>query len=794
MVMRPSAIPRARLAVPPALQLAVAASLIAVVPFALAKAAKRELTPADAIATSRIMENQPTPGEPIENLGVSPDGRRYVLRTAHGDVARNGVWVDLLTAPLDSLEAASRPKTCAHLLTTGYGALGELQTADYDPHPSNELHWLNNHEVAFLWSDAHAIRQVMAVDLVACKSKFLTHSPTPVYAFASGGGGALLFDTKMPRGPSDAPGLWAHGFSVSDTSDGFSILRGEIGPANITALSLDNQWFIRAPTGAIHHVELFGSAIDRTNPAFRELAVAPNGRYAVAHVGVPSMPDEWNRYTPAFLRGLLDDKKNAGRFALQYAVIDLQRGTSRILWNAPGFQSRMPFSPHSDSVLMAPTFLPVEANSLVGLAGNAAAEVDVVTGEYRVLPVDLTGRTVGHVAWTSATTVQIDSTDLQAADARTERFRKSAIGWQVIPIDATHNDPQRPPLPPIQLETRQSLNSPPQVFAVDSASGASRLVLDVNPGLLEHFKLGRVERISGTLSTGQPWLGQLIYPADYIAGQKYPLVIQSTYGKAWGAEEFTLDGSWGASGMGLGPSAYADYPGQLLATRNIAVLHLEVLHLSSDTREAPAVQLALETLARQLSASGLVDENRIAIDGFSRNGFWVEYTLAHSPYPFAAAVASDNYDPSYFQSALSNWRRSDEQANGAPAFGAGLNEWLTHAAGFNAEHIHTPLRMIGKSSGTPYIIAHWEIFSRLRHLNKPVDMYLMPDADRHPSHTPQNPRQIMAIQEGVIDWFSFWLTGREDPSPDKRDQYERWRRLRLAQAGNVPASAPASER
>jgi hypothetical protein len=27
---------------------------------------------------------------------------------------------------------------------------------------------------------------------------------------------------------------------------------------------------------------------------------------------------------------------------------------------------------------------------------------------------------------------------------------------------------------------------------------------------------------------------------------------------------------------------------------------------------------------------------------------------------------------------------------------------------------------------------------------------------------------LPAIQEGVIDWFSFWLTGREDPSPQSR--------------------------
>jgi hypothetical protein len=53
--------------------------------------------------------------------------------------------------------------------------------------------------------------------------------------------------------------------------------------------------------------------------------------------------------------------------------------------------------------------------------------------------------------------------------------------------------------------------------------------------------------------------------------------------------------------------------------------------------------------------------------------------------------------------------------------------------------------------GTEMIIGEWEIFSRLEHLNKPVEMYMMPEVDTHPSHLPQNPRQIMAIQGKTLD-------------------------------------------
>jgi hypothetical protein len=90
--------------------------------------------------------------------------------------------------------------------------------------------------------------------------------------------------------------------------------------------------------------------------------------------------------------------------------------------------------------------------------------------------------------------------------------------------------------------------------------------------------------------------------------------------------------------------------------------------------------------------------------------------------------------------------------------------------------------MIGQSGGILQIIGEWEIYSRLRHLQKPVQMYMMPRADKHPAHNTQNPEQIIAVQQKAIDWLDFWLTGREDPNPDKREQYARWRAFRTAQS------------
>ena len=72
---------------------------------------KRELTPADALATVRVIENHLTIGERVDSGVISPDGKRYLLRLVHGDVERNGVWMDLLTGSLDSLRICRPPET-----------------------------------------------------------------------------------------------------------------------------------------------------------------------------------------------------------------------------------------------------------------------------------------------------------------------------------------------------------------------------------------------------------------------------------------------------------------------------------------------------------------------------------------------------------------------------------------------------------------------------------------------------------------------------------------------------------
>jgi hypothetical protein len=75
------------------------------------------------------------------------------------------------------------------------------------------------------------------------------------------------------------------------------------------------------------------------------------------------------------------------------------------------------------------------------------------------------------------------------------------------------------------------------------------------------------------------------------------------------------------------------------------------------------------------------------------------------------------------------------------------------------------------------ILGEWEWFAALTRLTRPVEMIVLQDG----SHILQRPSDRIASQQGNVDWFCFWLKGEYDADPAKKEQYERWRRMRSRQ-------------
>lgn len=337
-----------------------------------------------------------------------------------------------------------------------------------------------------------------------------------------------------------------------------------------------------------------------------------------------------------------------------------------------------------------------------------------------------------------------------------KEFRKVLPG-QGPTLDNTH--------PGLDVTLEEDVNTPPRIYASNEKTHETALLFDLNPQFGE-LKFGKVEIINWKTTVGNEVQGGLYLPPDYSPGKRYPLVIQ-THGFL--PKRFSIDGRLDWS------SGFAAQP---LAAKGIVVVQAAERAVGS-IQEAPSEMARYEGVIEYLDGRGLIDRNRVGIVGFSGTVYHVAYTLTHSKYNFSAAILVDGVNNGYFQLLADPFvgEQFDAQNGGSP-FGAGLKAWMKNSPGFNLDKVRTPVRLQAHSRGA--VLAPWEWFSGLSLLHKPVELVELPDAE----HLLVKPWDRRIAMQGIVDWFSFWLKGEEDPHPAKAEQYARWRELRKMQAEN----------
>lgn len=723
---------------------------------------QKALTVEAALSMRRVL------GSASDAVSFSPNGTRYVLRLIHDDLERNGSWVELIAGRTDSMEGA-QPVTVATLFTTSER---DDDTGRLSPiHPANaELTWLaDNERVVFLWNDGKSPMQLVALNVRTKQMQRLTNHPTS------------LSDANLTFDGSRMVYLANPGRSVAYKErmaamyrQGFSITHGESPIDTVLAGNYDGfmPWFdmklyvTTVPSvtpRAIQCEEINCSSIRSAGDS-----MSPDGRHAVIlSAPVPALRAEWARYTHPTLQAAM--QSNMLDWVGQIAVIDLNRATLRPLWNAPHTiwidDTRLVWSADGSRVLVGPTFLPAQSADAAGLEGTAIAEVELASGRFWTVPVpeDLRGK-VAPRRWNE------DGTIVLGGKTRSVYYRKSDGKWRVSA--APRGSDVVEPEAPVRIELRQSLNSPPALYAIERATKREKLLLDVEPRLRTGYALGRVENIEWNDGAGSRWAGRLHYPVGYVQSRRYPLAIQLSGPSS--RSEFSL--------LGSGDSRGTAFAAQAMANRGMMVLSL---YSNPDAREVLAkpdepkfIMGGVESAVAHLVEEELVDRDRVGLVGYSRTGWYAQYILTHSNFPYAAAISSDNHDKGYVQAVL-RYGMGGETAivNGGEPYGDGLKAWFESSPAFRADKIRTPLRLETASGGIPYLLQHWEMYSRLHYLKRPVELVIVPESDKA-EHPLQIPTQKRFSQEGTVDWMDFWLNDHEDSDPRKAAQYERWRKLR----------------
>jgi dipeptidyl aminopeptidase/acylaminoacyl peptidase len=725
---------------------------------------KRKFDVSDSVEMSYFGTIRVSAPDDLDDDGVvSPDGR-YFVKVTHRGVLPQGVtegtlWLFDVASTLRSLRdprlSVAQPTPLAQLSAAVNGGLG-VNVLDAGNTITSPRWSSDSQSLIFVGRNGHANQQLFEVDLASHTLRPLTPPNQNVLAYSQSGD-RIVYLAGADADLQAAQAWTSAGTGIPDISVG----------TDTPLMPLLYPHFKGNAYGEPLEVELWQVHDGQAKPVIDSnigTAVKLVTRYRSLLISLS--PDGTRAVTIAESSGVdahsAKSGNDANASALQYRMIDLRSGVAT---DIPGVHvansisglHRAAWAPDGRQIAVGEAQVPDDARGHMSFCGVVLVSTRRADARC-IAPLDGKEGALMALDWSA------DGEHIEAryrADESHESYlvlQWTGSRWRSNPRAA------RTAGPSIRLSVREALNDPPVLVATDSHTGKSRAIFDPNPQLAE-IDFGSVQVYRWKDSRGREDIGGLALPPDFVHGRRYPLVIQ-THG--FNPQHFFRVG-------------YADTSnaGRALTSRDIVVLQVREPHPLGKPSWRDGVELGLGVYLPaidQLAADGLVDPTKVGISGYSYSGWLVANAIVHAPQRFAAAEIA-NSDPvtltGYYEYVGTPLAAEEAEASvGARPYGDGLKTWIERVPSFSTDKIIAPV--LFQPADPWHLISIWDMYAALVDQRKPVELQYI----RGGEHNIRKPLEVLAHQEMIVDWFDFWLNGHENDSPNKVEQYRRWRKLR----------------
>lgn len=324
---------------------------------------------------------------------------------------------------------------------------------------------------------------------------------------------------------------------------------------------------------------------------------------------------------------------------------------------------------------------------------------------------------------------------------------------------------------------------PQRLVRISAQTAEHQVLWDPNPQW-RRLTMPRVERLDTTSPGGQASYAHLVYPLDYVAGRRYPLVIVQ-----YRSRGFLRGGTGGEHPIfPLSARGYfvlsVDRPEDFERSRRMNSNALLVA-AELDGSEFAMKASAIETFIDQLDSRGLVDAERIGITGMSDGTETLFYMLLNSRRRFAAAVTSSSPpDPSTWMLLSADFRARRTRHGVMSPWSDADPQWVAYwrrlSPIHHMERMRTPILFNLSETETLPVMP---LVARLQERGAPHDLYVYPGA----YHNKWRPAQNRAAQMRATAWLDLWLRDVDTPDAQEPHRAMRWRAMR---DGLRPAPAP----
>jgi dipeptidyl aminopeptidase/acylaminoacyl peptidase len=228
---------------------------------------------------------------------------------------------------------------------------------------------------------------------------------------------------------------------------------------------------------------------------------------------------------------------------------------------------------------------------------------------------------------------------------------------------------------------------PAELYYLPSTTAAPKRLTDFNHAVKD-LQLGKSQTLTWQ-SDGMTNDGELTYPANYVPGKTYPLVLV-IHGGPTAASTATFS----AQAQLFAGRGYFVFEPNYRGSDNLGNAYKAAIYKDAGAGPGRDVMAGLA----QLKRSGLVDTTRIGVSGWSYGGYMTTWLLGHYPTAWKAAVAG---------AAVTDW--SDQynlgDSNIQRAAAVGESPWLSEA-NFQAYREQSPITLAGRIRTPTLILAN----------------------------------------------------------------------------------------
>lgn len=379
--------------------------------------------------------------------------------------------------------------------------------------------------------------------------------------------------------------------------------------------------------------------------------------------------------------------------------------------------------------------------SLTSLDGNNTRKIATNLDQGQTLELGIVGWTYDAqgliVPEPKGTMISVNVIPLNGS-AQTELFRVGSIGtikennWRTM-LAYTMEDSQ----------------TPPELYATPSTKYLPVQLTRYNT-YIPVGKIGKTEVVNWTSSDGTVIEGLLTYPANYVAGTKYPLIVEVHGGPSTNYVQYFTGGM-----------SEPIIPAGTLSSEGYAILRPNI-------RGSTGYGVAFTTAnykdwgggdyrdmiagVDSLVAKGIADPDRLAIIGQSYGGYMTAWTVTQTD-RFKAAVMVDG-----ISNLISNDGTTDVTFMESDYFGAeywdSYDLYTNQSPIYHVKNVNTPTMITsGKDDERVPISQAQELFSALEKRGVSTEFVIYPRA----GHFPTEPKQIRDIWEREIAWINKYI-------------------------------------